>query len=76
VALLHAAEAFRPGIGDLPSGPVDSIVSDDGRFFFQHYSGRGEVGAYVIENDGRLTPIPDGDGLALPKLGSTGLVGG
>jgi hypothetical protein len=54
---------------------VDSVVSDDGRYFFQHYSGRGEVGAYVIERDGRLTPIPDGDGLALPKLGSTGLVG-
>jgi 6-phosphogluconolactonase len=76
VALLHPAEAFRPGIGDLSSGPVDSVVSDDGHFFFQHYSGRGEVGAYLIEHDGRLTPIPHADGLALPKLGSTGLVGG
>lgn len=76
VALLHPAEAFRPGIGGLSSGPVDSVVSGNGRFFFQHYSGRGEVGAYAIENDGRLTPIPGGDGLALPKLGSTGLTGG
>ena len=40
------------------------------------YSGRGEVGAYAIEKDGRLAPIPGGDGLALPKLGSTGLTGG
>lgn len=76
VALLHPAEAFRPGMGDLSSGPVDSVVSGDGRYFFQHYSGRGEVGAYAIESDGRLTPITGGDGLALPKLGSTGLAGG
>jgi len=61
--------------GSASSGPVDSLISADGRYLYQQYSGLGVVGAYRIEANGLLTPVADGDGRELPVLGAEGLDG-
>ena len=57
------------------SGPVDTVLSADGKFFYQQYSGLGVVGAYKIGADGNLTAIAGGDATDLPEVGSEGLAG-
>ncbi|BDP43866.1 hypothetical protein DAETH_38350 (plasmid) [Deinococcus aetherius] len=79
--LVSAAEAYRaPGgfadVGGNPSsGPVDAVVSADGKYFYQQYSGLGVVGAYRVGSDGRLSAVEGGDGTGLPALGTEGLAG-
>jgi len=46
------------------SGPIDSALSRDGRFFYQLYAGNGAIGAYRIEKDGALTPLEGAMGMA------------
>jgi 6-phosphogluconolactonase len=70
-----AAVPRAPLPGGVSSGPVDSLISVDGRYLYQQYSGLGVVGAFAIGDDGRLTPIADGDGGQLPVLGAEGLDG-
>jgi len=57
------------------TAPLDSFVTADGRYMYQHFGGLGVVGAFTIGADGSLTPIPDGDGGGLPLVGSQGLDG-
>lgn len=61
--------------GNPSSGPVDAVVSADGKYFYQQYSGLGVVGAYRIGTDGRLSAVEGGDGTGLPALGAEGLAG-
>ena len=81
LALSDAAEGFRApngavDVGGTPSsGPVDAVVSADGKFFYQQYSGLGVVAAYEIGGNGLLTALPAGDGGGLPPIGSEGLAG-
>lgn len=70
-----AAVPRAPLAGSVSSGPVDSLISADGRYLYQQYSGLGVVGAFTIGADGRLTPIANGDGGQLPVLGAEGLDG-
>lgn len=56
------------------AGGVDSMVTADGRYLYQLYSGSGGVGAYRIGSDGRLTAVSHGDAGGLP-LGTEGLDG-
>jgi 6-phosphogluconolactonase (cycloisomerase 2 family) len=70
-----AAVPRAPLPGGVSSGPVDSLISADGRYLYQQYSGLGTVGAFAIGDDGRLTPIAGGDGGHLPVLGAEGLDG-
>ncbi|OLV16971.1 lactonase family protein [Deinococcus marmoris] len=71
----HAPQGTVDVAGNPSSGPVDSVVSADGAFFYQQFSGLGLVAAYRIGGDGGLTPIEGGDGADLPLLGSEGLAG-
>ncbi len=64
--LLKAVAVERPAKKGETSGPIDSGMSRDGRYFYQMYAGRGEVGAFRVEKDGSLTPIKGGDGTELP----------
>lgn len=74
VAVAAGAErAFDPRVGT--TAPLDSFVTADGRYFYQHFGGLGVVGAFTINRDGSLTPIPDGDGTGLPLVGSQGFDG-
>ncbi|HEX3761641.1 MAG TPA: hypothetical protein VHW23_23245 [Kofleriaceae bacterium] len=76
LTLAVAAGAERtpdPRVGS--TAPLDSFVTADGRYFYQHFGGLGVVGAFTIGRDGVLTAIPDGDGLGLPFVGSQGLDG-
>jgi len=57
------------------TAPLDSFVTADGRFMYQHFGGLGVIGAFTIGHDGVLTPIPGGDGTGLPFVGSQGLDG-
>lgn len=70
-----AAVPRAPLPGGVSSGPVDSLISADGRYLYQQYSGLGVVGAFSIGHDGRLSPIAGGDGGQLPVLGAEGLDG-
>lgn len=70
-----AAVPRAPLPGGVSSGPVDSLISADGRYLYQQYSGLGVVGAFTIGHDGRLSPIAGGDGGQLPVLGAEGLDG-
>ena len=71
----HAPQGTVDVAGNPSSGPVDNVVSADGEFFYQQFSGLGLVAAYRIEADGGLTPVQGGDGGGLPQLGSEGLAG-
>ena len=74
VAVAAGAErAFDPRVGT--TAPLDSFVTADGRYFYQHFGGLGVVGAFTINRDGSLTAIPDGDGTGLPLAGSQGFDG-
>ena len=70
-----AANGATDFLGNPTSGPVDSFVSSDGKFFYQQFSGLGVVAAYSIGSNGRLTAIASGNGGNLPVTGSEGLVG-
>ncbi|HET9625197.1 MAG TPA: beta-propeller fold lactonase family protein [Kofleriaceae bacterium] len=65
--------AFDPRVGT--TAPLDSFVTADGRYMYQHFGGLGVIGAFSIGADGSLTPIPGGDGGGLPFVGSQGLDG-
>lgn len=70
------AASLAPAAGET-SGPIDSALSRDGRFFYQLYAGNGAIGAYRIEKDGTLMPLAEMKGMAegLPKgAGIQGLV--
>ncbi|GAA4002661.1 hypothetical protein GCM10022631_11700 [Deinococcus rubellus] len=56
------------------SGPVDLVISQDGNYLYQQFSGLGVVAAYRIGADGNLTPIAGGDATGLP-IGTEGLAG-
>jgi 6-phosphogluconolactonase len=76
LSLIEGAAVPRdPLPGGVSSGPVDSLISADGHYLYQQYSGLGVVGAFTIGGDGRLTPIAGGDGNQLPILGAEGLDG-
>ncbi len=62
-------------MGNPASGPVDAVSSQDGKFFYQQFSGLGLIAAYRIAADGNLTALVGGDGTGLPKLGAEGLAG-
>lgn len=62
--LLRAVEAENH-IATPSTGPIDSAISDDGKFFYQQYSVIGVIGAYEIHHDGRLLSV-NGDGTQLP----------
>jgi 6-phosphogluconolactonase (cycloisomerase 2 family) len=72
---------FGPGAERTPdprvgtTAPLDSFVTRDGRFMYQHFGGLGVVGAFRVGADGLLTPISGGDGGGLPLVGSQGLDG-
>lgn len=61
--------------GSDTSGGVDSMITPDGRYLYQLYSGLGTVGAFRIGSDGGLTPVANGDAGGLPMLGVEGLDG-
>ncbi|WP_424952411.1 lactonase family protein [Deinococcus sp.] len=79
--LVSASQAYRAPqgtkdfMGNPASGPVDAVVSADGKYFYQQFSGLGLVAAYSIGADGLLTPVANGDGSGLPLLGTEGLAG-
>ncbi|GGR24052.1 lactonase family protein [Deinococcus ruber] len=81
LALSDAAEGYRAPNGAVDvggtasSGPVDAVVSADGKYFYQQYSGLGVVAAYQIGGNNLLTALPEGDGSGLPAIGSEGLAG-
>jgi 6-phosphogluconolactonase (cycloisomerase 2 family) len=51
-------------------GPIDVTLSGNGRFLYVLNRTGGSIGDYVIENDGRLTPVPGGiTGLPLSANG-------
>jgi len=81
LTLNDAAEGYRVpngavDVGGNPSsGTVDAVVSADGKFFYQQYSGLGVVGAYQTGSSGQLAAIPAGAGGGLPAVGSEGLAG-
>lgn len=72
---------FGPGAERTPdprvgtTAPLDSFVTRDGRYMYQHFGGLGVIGAFRVGSDGLLTPIPGGDGGGLPLVGSQGLDG-
>ena len=80
LTLVNAVAASLPAGGavdfmDNPSsGTVDLVISADGKYLYQQYSGLGVVAAYSIGSDGNLTPIAGGDATGLP-IGTEGLAG-
>jgi 6-phosphogluconolactonase (cycloisomerase 2 family) len=76
LAFVNAAAVPRPAApGSATSGGVDSMITSDGRYLYQLYSGLGIVGAFRIGSDGGLPPVADGDAGGLPMLGTEGLHG-
>ena len=81
LTLVHATAAAKPPAGavsaeNIPtSGPVDSFVTPDGRFFYQQFGGRGSIVAYRIAEDGALTEVGEFGNDRLPLAGSEGAVG-
>jgi 6-phosphogluconolactonase len=76
LTLLVSAGAERdpnPEIGT--TAPLDALVSADGKYLYEQFTAIGTIGAYGIGKDGTLKPIPDGDGMGLPPVGSQGLDG-
>ena len=73
VVAAGAERPFDPRVGT--TAPLDSFVTADGRYMYQHFGGLGVIGAFTIGRDGVLTPIADGDGTGLPFVGSQGLDG-
>jgi 6-phosphogluconolactonase len=61
--------------GDLGAGgqPLDIDFGGDGRFLYVLKNGTGTVGAFAVNSDGTLTPLPDTPGLAAHS-GYMGLV--
>lgn len=55
------------------SGPIDSGVSEDSRFFYVLNGGKGSITAHAINADGSLTRIGVATGQGLPSLGAQGL---
>jgi 6-phosphogluconolactonase (cycloisomerase 2 family) len=53
--------------GDLGAGaqPLDLDMSRNGKFLYVFKNGTGTIGAFAVENDGSLTPMPDSPGLAV-----------
>jgi 6-phosphogluconolactonase len=63
-----ALTLITPGgrTGDLGVGatPLDIDFGGDGRFLYVLKNGTGTVGAFTVNSDGTLTPLPDTPGLA------------
>jgi 6-phosphogluconolactonase (cycloisomerase 2 family) len=55
--------AGAPSASKQGSTPLDLGISPDGRFLYDVLPGSGRVGAWRIEDDGRLTKIGEYDGL-------------
>ncbi len=68
------AASLAPMKGET-SGPIDSAISRDGRFFYQLYAGNGEIGAYRIEKDGSLMPVEGMMGMVKGMPQSAGIQG-
>ena len=60
--------------GDLGAGaqPLDLDMSRNGDFLYVMKNGTGTVGAFAVNGDGSLTPLPDTPGLAA-RAGYMGL---
>lgn len=70
-----AAVPRAAAFGSDSSGGVDSMISPDGRYLYELYSGLGTVNAFRIGSDGGLTPVARGEAGGLPTLGAEGLDG-
>ncbi len=69
----EVAAMMKPEKGET-SGPTDSGLSRDGKFFYQLYAGTGTVAAYRIEKNGDLTLIEKGSMMmGMPMTGMQGL---
>jgi 6-phosphogluconolactonase len=55
--------AGTPAANKQGSTPLDLGISPDGRFLYDVLPGSGRVGAWKIEDDGRLTKVGEFDGL-------------
>ncbi len=55
----EVAAMMKPEKGET-SGPIDSAMSRDGKFFYQLYSANGAVVGYRVEKNGDLTPMDKG----------------
>jgi len=76
LTFLDKAAVPRPALPGIDSsGGTDSLITADGRFLYQEYSGLGVVGAFRINRDGSLTQVPHGDAGGMPVLGTEGLDG-
>lgn len=77
IELVAGAVDPRPSIPSIAqnAAPLESVISSDGRFYYQLWAGLGEVAAYRIESDGSLTLIEGGAGTGLPIFSAAALTG-
>jgi 6-phosphogluconolactonase (cycloisomerase 2 family) len=68
IALLDADG--RTGVTGDGSGPIDLALTDNGRFLYSLNSGTNTIGAFRVQGDGSLAPLPFAAGL---PAGANGL---
>lgn len=77
ISLINAAESTRGFNAEITqnAGPLESLISKDGKFFYQLYAGYGEIVPYRIRKDGTLKRLSSGIGTGLPLISVIGLAG-
>jgi 6-phosphogluconolactonase len=69
-ALARLDENGRTGVTGVGSTPTDVVITDSGRYLYDLNSGSHTIGAFRIQPDGSLTPLPFVPGL---PVGTNGL---
>jgi 6-phosphogluconolactonase len=69
-ALALLDEDGRTGVTGAGSTPIDVVVTDSGRYLYNLNSGTHTLGAFRVQSDGSLTPLPFVGGL---PTGANGL---